>query len=248
MQDTRQNQGGLKLVKIQTTGVDTLLLWMTIFVCRVDAAPPPQSDAKTALPSSSILEALPFAPSHPLSWQGGYLMPMQQLDTFVFWLRVRMEEKEASSIIEFVNKQLAQIGNLTQKEISTEGPVDLECFSYPALTFILEQLIDPTQQPLPVLRANLVLEGLGEICKTKKISPLNIENFSMYINRDKATVRSAIEQTLPSLLQRFLEVFQEANGKEKKPNFFIVYTPSDWAPLPLRQKVRAPVIGDSKNK
>ncbi len=152
---------------------------------------------------------------------------LKSLHSFVFVPLLKMEKKNVSETLELIDQELRKVGSVVVKSILTPEGADLESFSNPSLQFVIEQLVDQNNTPLPVLQAVLSVTTTAELCKSKEIESFNTNRWSIYLKKTN-DVQDAIKQTLPSLLKKFLADFERANPSSQKPTFYIAYDKSYW--------------------
>lgn len=153
---------------------------------------------------------------------------LKDIETFVFLFFLQIDKSELDGIVDLFNQELSKVSRVVKKEIFTDQGIDIECFSNQRLQFSLAQLVDDKGLLLPILRAELSVNGLAEICSNKVLTPLNTKAWTLYLNKEKQTTLSALKTSVPVLLESFLADYIKVNGKDKKPTFLITYDASWW--------------------
>jgi hypothetical protein len=137
-----------------------------------------------------------------------------------------MEEKNAHKIIDMINLELEKVALVVKKPVFTPEGADMSAFSNPILQFSIEQLVDQNNHPLPIVQAILSVSA-GVILKNDEYANLNTNCWSIYLKKTN-NVQDVIKETLPALLQKFIEDFQRANSTDQKPTVYITYDTSWW--------------------
>lgn len=151
---------------------------------------------------------------------------LKELRSFNFFPLLKIEKENAKKTIELIDQELKKVGIVVKKPVLTAKGADLDSFSNPTLQFIIEQLVDQNNNPLPVLQAILSVNSTVEL-KTKELSPLSTNRWSIYLEKTN-DIEKVIKNTLPQLLKQFIADFQQANANSQKPSFYISYDDSWW--------------------
>jgi hypothetical protein len=179
--------------------------------------------------SSSVLG---HAESHPFFLSSEKLVEEKQGSlkehcSFVFFPVLKIEEKNASKIIDMINLELEKVALVVKKPMLSPEGADLSSFSNPILQFSIEQLVDQNNNPLPILQAILSVSAVAKVGKSNEIASLNTNHWSIYLEKTN-NVQDAIKKTLPNLLKQFLADFQRVNTADQRPTIYISYDSSWW--------------------
>ncbi len=138
-----------------------------------------------------------------------------------------MEEKNVGKTIELIHQELEKIGLVIKNPVLQPEGADLNSFSNPTLQFTIEQLVDATNTPLPVLHATLAISNVAELGKIKELMSIDTNRWSIYLEKTN-DIEKIIKKTLPYLLKEFNAEFQATNTNGQKPTFSISYDGSWW--------------------
>ena len=148
---------------------------------------------------------------------------LKEFNTFIFAPIIKTEKKGANKITALMSQELQRIGVVEKKRVFTEQGADLTPLSNPSLQFTLEQLVDQQGKLLPVIKATLSTRSSIEVLKNNEINSLSTNCWSVYLKQND-DVEKTIKTTLPDLLNKFLADYQNVNGKDQKPTFYIIDT------------------------
>ncbi len=151
---------------------------------------------------------------------------LENLCSFTFFPFIKVDEKNAGELTEFIDQELKLIGSVVKKPVLTPQGADLESFSNPTLQFTIEQLVDQNHKLLPVLQATLSINTIAELRRTKQSSSINISRWSTYLEIT-SDVQEVVKKTFPYLLSQFITDFKRANSNQK-PIFYISYDAFWW--------------------
>lgn len=145
--------------------------------------------------------------------------------SFTFFPLLKMEQKNTTKIIDLIHQELKKVGSIIFKPMLTPDGADLG-FANPTLQFIVEQLVDQNNNPLPILQSILCVSSIVEL-KTKELSPLRTNRWTIYLEKTN-DIEKVVKNTLPQLLKQFIADFHQANPTNQKPSFYISYDDSWW--------------------
>lgn len=151
---------------------------------------------------------------------------LKDLRAFTFFPLVKME-KNVSQTIELIHQELKKVGTIVKKPVLTSEGADLSAFSHPTLQLTIEQLVDQSQQPLPILQAILSISRVAEVVPSKELVPVSTNRWSVFLRKTN-DVQEAVKRAFPLLLSQFMTDFQRANTTDQKPTFYISYDDSWW--------------------
>ncbi len=154
---------------------------------------------------------------------------LKDMDSFVFFPLLKLEKKNAIRVMELINQELQKVGVIVIKPVLTGEGADLESFSNPELAFTIQQLVDQSNKPLPVLQASLSVMNIVEIRKNKDLTSLETNRWCVYLEKTN-DVQKVIQKVLPDLLNQFIADFQKTHAQNQKPKFYISYDDSWWNP------------------
>lgn len=141
--------------------------------------------------------------------------------SFVFFPFLLTGEETPQQVFNFVHQELKRVGTVIEHQMDTGKGIDLGCFSNPRLVFSLDQLVDTKNRLLPVIKATLLVESRVEIQRTHEVTSLSTSSWTEYLEKNK-NVEKVVKNTFPILLEKFMAAYQEANGKDLKPTFYIL--------------------------
>lgn len=140
---------------------------------------------------------------------------------FVFFDFLVTGEKRPPQVVNFIHQELKRVGALIEHQMDTDKGIDLEGLPSPRLVFSLKQLVEATNHLLPVIKATLLVESTVEIKRNHTPASLPTNSWTVYVEKNK-NVEKAVKNTFPILLEKFMTAYQEANGKDLKPTFYII--------------------------
>jgi hypothetical protein len=152
---------------------------------------------------------------------------LKALQSFSFFPLLKIENENASKLIELINQELKKAGNIIKKPALTPEGVDFDALSHTALQFSVEQLVNEENKPLPVLQASLSVNTVVEPSNTKELSTMTTNRWSIFLEKSN-DVQEVIKKALPRLLDQFVADFQRSNSTTQKPTFYIGYDASWW--------------------
>jgi hypothetical protein len=98
---------------------------------------------------------------------------LKSLCSFSFFPLLKIEGREANKIIELIDQELKKVALVIKSPVLTPEGANLDTFSNPSLQFIIEQLVDQKNKPLPILQASLSVSTLANLNKNQDPSALN---------------------------------------------------------------------------
>lgn len=141
--------------------------------------------------------------------------------SFVFFSFLVTGEKTPQKISNFIKEELNRVGTVIEHQMDTGKGIDIGCFSNPGLTFVLKELVDTKNHLLPVIKATLLVDSTVEIKRNHTPASLSTNSWTVYVEKNK-NVEKVVKNTFPILLKKFMTAYQEANGKDLQPTFYII--------------------------
>ncbi len=152
---------------------------------------------------------------------------LKSLHSFTFFPLLKIDEKNVGKTIGLIDQELRKVALVVKSPVLTAQGADLDTFSNPGLQFVIEQLVDQKNKPLPVLQATLSVSAVTELGTDQQLETINAGRWSVYLEQTN-DVQAVIKKSLPYLLDQFTADFQKANGSSEKPTFYISYDASWW--------------------